>query len=84
MTDYGHSLKFGAVLNPLAGKTADLVAQARLADTAGLDLVGVIDHPYRPDFLDSFTLLAYIAGQTERITVFSDVACLPGGISLGV
>src|SRR5260221_4517378 len=77
MTDYRHSLKFGAVLSPLAGKAAALVAKVGLPDTAGLDLVGVIDHPYRPDFLDSFTLLAYIAGQTQRITVFSDVACLP-------
>jgi alkanesulfonate monooxygenase SsuD/methylene tetrahydromethanopterin reductase-like flavin-dependent oxidoreductase (luciferase family) len=77
MTDYGHAPTFGVVLTPSADSPADLVAYARLADAEGLDLLGVIDHSYRPDFLDTFTLLAFIAGQTSHITLFSDVACLP-------
>ena len=77
MTDYGHPLNFGAVLSPVAAEASDLVALARLADAEGLDLVGVLDHPYRPDFLDCFTLLAFIAGQTQHVSIFSDVACLP-------
>src|SRR5438094_6775208 len=77
MTDYGHPLKFGIVLSPSADSPAHLIAQARLADAEGLDLLGAIDHPYRPDFLDTLTLLTFVLGQTEHISVFPDVACLP-------
>ncbi|MFK0171004.1 LLM class flavin-dependent oxidoreductase [Streptomyces sp. NPDC090306] len=77
MTDYGHDLLFGAVLVPSAGRPHDAVAAARSAERAGLDLVSVPDHPYRPEFLDAWTVLASIATATSRVRVFPNVANLP-------
>ncbi|GIU92604.1 MAG: N5,N10-methylene tetrahydromethanopterin reductase [Acidimicrobiia bacterium] len=50
---------------------------AKVADAEGLDLVGIQDHPYQRRFLDTFTLLGWIAASTRRVRVFPDVACLP-------
>jgi len=35
------------------------------------------DHPYQPAFLDAWTLLAWVAGQTERIHLSANVLNLP-------
>ncbi|MGV9897838.1 LLM class flavin-dependent oxidoreductase, partial [Streptomyces tendae] len=77
MPDYGHDLLFGAVLVPSAGHADDAVALARVADRAGLDLVSVPDHPYRPELLDAWMTLAVIAASTTRVRVFPNVANLP-------
>lgn len=77
MTDYGHDLLFGAVLVPSSGQPHDAVASARSAERAGLDLVSVPDHPYRPEFLDAWTVLASMAAVTSRVRVFPNVANLP-------
>jgi alkanesulfonate monooxygenase SsuD/methylene tetrahydromethanopterin reductase-like flavin-dependent oxidoreductase (luciferase family) len=47
------------------------------ADGAGLDLVGIQDHPYQRRYLDTFSLLAALATATERVGLFPDVASLP-------
>jgi alkanesulfonate monooxygenase SsuD/methylene tetrahydromethanopterin reductase-like flavin-dependent oxidoreductase (luciferase family) len=52
-------------------------AIARLADSAGLDLVAVQDHPYNRRFLDTWTLLATLVPQTRRVRFFPDVVDLP-------
>ncbi|WP_392668471.1 LLM class flavin-dependent oxidoreductase [Streptomyces sp. LN785] len=77
MPDYGHDLLFGAVLVPSAGHADDAVALARVADRAGLDLVSVPDHPYRPELLEAWMALAVIAASTTRVRVFPNVANLP-------
>lgn len=77
MPDYGHDLLFGAVLVPSAGHADDAVTLARVADRAGLDLVSVPDHPYRPELLDAWMALAVIAASTTRVRVFPNVANLP-------
>jgi alkanesulfonate monooxygenase SsuD/methylene tetrahydromethanopterin reductase-like flavin-dependent oxidoreductase (luciferase family) len=56
---------------------ATVVHLAQLADEAGLDLVGIQDHPYQWRFHDTWTLIAYLAGQTSRVRFFPDVANLP-------
>ena len=56
------------------GATVDLLVAA---DRAGLDLVGMQDHPYQRRFFDTWTLLAYAAGRTERIRLMPDVINLP-------
>ena len=43
----------------------------------GLDLVGIQDHPYQRRFLDTWSLIAFLAARTERIRFFPDVANLP-------
>ena len=77
MPDYGHDLLFGVFVPPLARQADAVLALARRADEAGLDLVSVQDHPYNPQFLDSLTLLTTIAATTSRVRVFPNVANLP-------
>lgn len=47
------------------------------ADRDGLDLVTVQDHPYRQAFHDTWTLMAFLAARTERVTFVPMVANLP-------
>jgi alkanesulfonate monooxygenase SsuD/methylene tetrahydromethanopterin reductase-like flavin-dependent oxidoreductase (luciferase family) len=68
---------FGIFPVPEAAQRERLVEQVLLADRLGLDLVGIQDHPYQRRFLDTWTLLSYLAGRTERIRLFPDVASLP-------
>ena len=49
----------------------------RLAEDAGLDLIGVQDHPYQWRFYDTWTLISYLGGATSRIRFFPDVVNLP-------
>ena len=77
MPDYGHDLLFGVFVPPDARQADAVLALARYADEAGLDLVSVQDHPYNPQFLDTWTLLTAIAAVTERVRVFPNVANLP-------
>ncbi|MGI5289345.1 LLM class flavin-dependent oxidoreductase [Nonomuraea polychroma] len=53
-----------------------LVESARLAEDLGADLVTVSDHPYLPSELETFTLLALLAGRTEHVLVAPNVAPL--------
>ena len=69
--------KLGVFVVPDAGDPELTVAQIITADRAGLDLVGVQDHPYQRRFFDTWTLLAYLAARTERITLLPDVINLP-------
>ena len=77
MPDRGRPVTFGWFLTPDADEYPQLVAQAQAADRLGLDLIGIQDHPYQRRFLDTWTLLALLAAQTERIRLFPDVANLP-------
>ena len=77
MTDYGHDLLFGSFITPAAGKPDLVVELAQLSEQAGLDLVTVQDHPYLPQFLDAWTLLAYLAAATTRIGLAPNVINLP-------
>jgi alkanesulfonate monooxygenase SsuD/methylene tetrahydromethanopterin reductase-like flavin-dependent oxidoreductase (luciferase family) len=75
--DAGLPVRFGWFLVPEAADPQGLVEQARLAERAGFDLVGIQDHPYQRRYLDTFTLLAALATTTERVGLFPDVASLP-------
>lgn len=77
MPDAGRPLRFGWFLVPNAADPSGLVAEARLAERAGFDLIGIQDHPYQRRYFDTFTLLAALAVATERVGLFPDVACLP-------
>jgi alkanesulfonate monooxygenase SsuD/methylene tetrahydromethanopterin reductase-like flavin-dependent oxidoreductase (luciferase family) len=69
--------RFGLFLTPDAGGYRELVRQVALAEEAGLDVIGIQDHPYQRRFLDAFALMGDLLARTERTTVFSDVASLP-------
>jgi alkanesulfonate monooxygenase SsuD/methylene tetrahydromethanopterin reductase-like flavin-dependent oxidoreductase (luciferase family) len=77
MPDYGQDLRFGAFLTPLAADPARVVAAAQSAERAGLDLVTFQDHPYQPRFLDTWTLISWVAARTERIRLAGNVLNLP-------
>jgi len=77
MVDYGHELLFGSFVTPAAADPARVVELARVSEAAGLDLVTFQDHPYQPGFLDTWTLLAYVAARTERIHLAGNVHNLP-------
>ena len=77
MGDYGRELEFGASLEPLADPPDWAARIAKAADRAGLDLVGIQDHPYQRRFLDTWTLISTLVPVTERVRFFPDVANLP-------
>ena len=77
MPDLGHELMFGVSLPNPASQAATVVRLAQLSEQRGLDLIGVQDHPYNPDLLDTWTLLAHLAAATEQISLLPDVACVP-------
>ena len=77
MPDYGHELMLGTFLTPQNQRPDEVVALAQLTEEAGLDLVTFQDHPYQPRFLDTWTLLSWVAARTERVRVSANVLSLP-------
>jgi alkanesulfonate monooxygenase SsuD/methylene tetrahydromethanopterin reductase-like flavin-dependent oxidoreductase (luciferase family) len=70
-------VKLGIFIVPDATDPDSTIEQIVAADHAGLDLIGVQDHPYQRRFFDTWTLLAYAAGRTERLRLVPDVINLP-------
>jgi alkanesulfonate monooxygenase SsuD/methylene tetrahydromethanopterin reductase-like flavin-dependent oxidoreductase (luciferase family) len=70
-------VEFGVFPTPLADRRDALIEQVLTAERHGLDLVGIQDHPYQRRFLDTWSLIPYLAARTERIRFFPDVANLP-------
>jgi len=77
MTDYGHDLCFGAFITPRAQPPHHAVELSLVAEQVGLDLVTFQDHPYQPAFLDTWTLLSYVASRTRSIRLAGNVLNLP-------
>lgn len=77
MGDYGRELEFGASVEPLADPPDWARRIAVAADRAGLDLLGIQDHPYQRRFLDTWTLISTLVPVTQSIRFFPDVANLP-------
>lgn len=77
MADYGCKLEFGVSVEPLADPPDWAARIAKAADEAGLDLLGIQDHPYQRRFLDTWTLISTLVPQTKKRRFFPDVASLP-------
>lgn len=77
MSDYGHDLEFGVFITPSNGQPHAVVELAQMAERSGLDLVSFQDHPYQAAFLDTWTLISYVAAATERISIAPNVLNLP-------
>lgn len=78
MPDYGHELGFGVFITPAADHVVERAVSAALAaERAGLDLVTFQDHPYQRRFVDTWTLLSFVAARTERVRLAANVLCLP-------
>jgi alkanesulfonate monooxygenase SsuD/methylene tetrahydromethanopterin reductase-like flavin-dependent oxidoreductase (luciferase family) len=70
-------LEFGISLVPAIERLSDIRELVRVADDAGLDLVGIQDHPYQRHFFDTWSLIPTLLAETKRISFFTDVANLP-------
>jgi alkanesulfonate monooxygenase SsuD/methylene tetrahydromethanopterin reductase-like flavin-dependent oxidoreductase (luciferase family) len=77
MSDYGHALRFGSFITPQNQRPQDVVALARLSEDLRLDLVTFQDHPYQSQYLDTWTLLSWVAAHTQQIHVAGNVLNLP-------
>ena len=75
--DYGHGLHFGAFITPGAANPEAPVVLSQVAEASGLDLVTFQDHPYQPAFLDTWTLMSFVAARTERIRIAPNVLNIP-------
>lgn len=71
------TLRLDVFVAPDAGQPDTSLEAILGADRAGLDLVGVQDHPYQRRFFGTWTLLAYAAGRAERVRLVPDVVNLP-------
>jgi alkanesulfonate monooxygenase SsuD/methylene tetrahydromethanopterin reductase-like flavin-dependent oxidoreductase (luciferase family) len=71
------ALSFGLSIVPYADSFQRGRELVRIADEAGIEYVGIQDHPYQARFLDTFSLIATLLAQTSRISFFTDVANLP-------
>ena len=71
------TLSFGISVTPNAADYPQIVEQVLAAERAGLDLVGIQDHPYQRRFLDTFALIGDLLARTSRLRFFPDVANLP-------
>jgi alkanesulfonate monooxygenase SsuD/methylene tetrahydromethanopterin reductase-like flavin-dependent oxidoreductase (luciferase family) len=70
-------MQVGIFVVPDAARSKETIEVAEAADRAGLDVVAIQDHPYQRRFLDTWTLLSFLAARTERITLMPDVINLP-------
>jgi alkanesulfonate monooxygenase SsuD/methylene tetrahydromethanopterin reductase-like flavin-dependent oxidoreductase (luciferase family)/FAD/FMN-containing dehydrogenase len=77
MPDYGSPLLFGSFITPTNRSPQAPVALAQLSERVGLDLVTFQDHPYQPTFLDTWTLMSWVAAQTDSIHIAPNVLSTP-------
>jgi alkanesulfonate monooxygenase SsuD/methylene tetrahydromethanopterin reductase-like flavin-dependent oxidoreductase (luciferase family) len=77
VADYGHALEFGVFVTPSSADAEAVVRLAVLADESGLDVVSFQDHPYLSRFLDTWTLLSFVAARTGRVRLAPNVVDLP-------
>jgi alkanesulfonate monooxygenase SsuD/methylene tetrahydromethanopterin reductase-like flavin-dependent oxidoreductase (luciferase family) len=75
--EQGAETLVGLSLVPERAAWPSLAELAQIADEAGLDLLGIQDHPYQHRFLDTFALIGNLLAGTKRIRIFPDVANLP-------
>ena len=69
--------EFGIFVVPSAVGHESVMAQVLAADESGLDYVAIQDHPYQRRYLDTWTLLAFLAARTQRVRLVPDVLNLP-------
>jgi alkanesulfonate monooxygenase SsuD/methylene tetrahydromethanopterin reductase-like flavin-dependent oxidoreductase (luciferase family) len=65
--------EFGISVTPAWPELDQLLTLVQAADEGGLDLVGIQDHPYQWRFLDTWTLISFLAARTRKVRFFPDV-----------
>jgi alkanesulfonate monooxygenase SsuD/methylene tetrahydromethanopterin reductase-like flavin-dependent oxidoreductase (luciferase family) len=69
-------VRFGLNVDPNADGLPVAERIARIADANGLEYVGIQDHPYNAGFVDTLTQITWLAGKTDRVHLFPNVANL--------
>src|SRR5258708_11778983 len=64
-------------VDPNTGVLAIAERIAAVADPGGLEYVGIQDHPCNAEFVDTLTMITWLAGRTSRVHFFPNVANLP-------
>ena len=77
MIDYHQEVRFGGNVDPTASDPGLPLRMARAIEQAGLDLIGIQDHPYNAGFLDTWTLLATLLQGNGVVDIFPNVANSP-------
>jgi alkanesulfonate monooxygenase SsuD/methylene tetrahydromethanopterin reductase-like flavin-dependent oxidoreductase (luciferase family) len=70
-------VRFGLNVDPHAAGVPAAERITAIAEAGGLEYVGVQDHPYNADFLDTFTLITWLASRSSGVRLFPNVANLP-------
>jgi alkanesulfonate monooxygenase SsuD/methylene tetrahydromethanopterin reductase-like flavin-dependent oxidoreductase (luciferase family) len=68
---------FGLNVDPNTDQLDETIRRAEYADKNGIDLITIQDHPYQRRFVDTMTLLSYLAAKTENVRLGTNVANLP-------
>ncbi|GAB3713998.1 LLM class flavin-dependent oxidoreductase [Mariniluteicoccus flavus] len=77
MPDHLQDLRFGLFPTPTAADPDGVVELAVLAESLGLDLVSIQDHPYQAAHADTWTLLSAIGARTSTLRLSTNVANVP-------
>jgi alkanesulfonate monooxygenase SsuD/methylene tetrahydromethanopterin reductase-like flavin-dependent oxidoreductase (luciferase family) len=77
MPELERGLEFGLSLEPRADRIELNQELTLAAERLGLTWIGIQDHPYQRRYLDTSTLLTWLAAKTTAIRFFADVANLP-------
>lgn len=76
MYDLHRPLAFGGNVDPTAADPGWPLRLTQTIEAAGLEFIGIQDHPYNAGFLDTWTVLATLAQATEHVRFFPNVANL--------
>jgi alkanesulfonate monooxygenase SsuD/methylene tetrahydromethanopterin reductase-like flavin-dependent oxidoreductase (luciferase family) len=77
MGDLHQAIHFGGNVDPTANDPRWPFQLTRAIEQAGLDYIGIQDHPYNASFLDTWVLIATLLQATERVHIFPNVTNLP-------
>jgi alkanesulfonate monooxygenase SsuD/methylene tetrahydromethanopterin reductase-like flavin-dependent oxidoreductase (luciferase family) len=70
-------VRFGLNVDPNTGGLAIAGRIAAIADAGGLEYVGIQDHPYNAEFVDTLTMITWLAARTSTVHFFPNVANVP-------
>ena len=77
MTAVTNTPLFGIAIEPNTVGVDEAFRRAELADASNVDLITIQDHPYNPEFLDTWTLLSALAARTERVHLATNMLNSP-------
>lgn len=68
---------FGLGLETDVHQVGEMLGHARMADSAGLDVVSLSDHPYFAERIDAYAALGFVLGATTHISAAVIMTNLP-------